>query len=318
MDGTQKTKSITVHNYQTNPVMLTPTPSFSGSNAGDFNVTSGTCLTLTPASTLPATSSCTLIVTFAPTAIGAETTTMTVIDSPDPLGPYRVSLAAEATIPESVSPKALHYGNVYQTASKTLNVTVTNNTTQGSITLTGTTIGGANSSDFAVTGGGTCGSYLAASSSCTYAVAFTPSTEASESASLSIGVMEDPNGGPPAIALTGTGLTPLKATPAAGINFGTIAEGDSSVNKTVTVYNYGGAPVSLIDSIGGGPDSVDFAVTGGTCTTLPGGSLAGYSSCIYLLKFTPSIDGVETATFGIAAPGDAASPHNVSLTGTGS
>ena len=125
-----------------------------------------------------------------------------------------------------------------QTASKTLNLTVTNNATTGSITLTGTTISGANSGDFSVTGG-SCGASLAASSSCTYAVTFTPSIETAESGTLSIGVMEDPNGGPPAVSLSGTGLTPLKVLPAT-LAFGTIAGGHSSVNKTVTVYNYGG------------------------------------------------------------------------------
>ena len=108
----------------------------------------------------------------------------------------------------------LIFGNVYQTASKTLSITVTNNATSGPITLTGTNIGGANSGDFAVTGG-TCGGTLLASSSCTYVVTFTPSTETAESGTLSIGVAEDPNGGPPAVALSGTGLTPLRVVPRA-------------------------------------------------------------------------------------------------------
>jgi hypothetical protein len=38
MDGSSKTKSITVHNYQTNPVSLTFPPAFNGSNAGDFSL----------------------------------------------------------------------------------------------------------------------------------------------------------------------------------------------------------------------------------------------------------------------------------------
>jgi hypothetical protein len=69
-----------------------------------------------------------------------------------------------------------------------------------------------------------------------------------------------------------------------------------------------------------GTNSSDFAVTGGTCLTLAaekGGGLLlnGDTSCTYTLKFTPSIDGPESATFGVSAVGDAASPHNVSLGG---
>jgi hypothetical protein len=135
-----------------------------------------------------------------------------------------------------------------------------------------------------------------------------------ESGSLSIFVAEDPNGGPAAIALSGTGVTPVRVVPAS-IAFGTVAGGHSSVNRTVTVINDGGAAVSLSDSITG-TNFADFAVTGGTCMTLV--SLAGAgASCTYTLKFTPSIDGAESATFGVSGAGDAASPHNVSLSGNG-
>ena len=42
-----------------------------------------------------------------------------------------------------------------------------------------------------------------------------------------------------------------------------------------------------------GPNAGDFAVTGGTCgATLAGGG----ASCTYILKFTPSIVGAESAT----------------------
>ncbi len=307
MDGMHKLKAITVYNYQTNSVSLSE--GFTGANAGDFSVTGGTCGT-----TLAAKTACTLIVTFAPTATGTESGTMTVTDSPDPLSPYTVSFTASATIPESVSPKTLNYASVYQTASKTLNVTVTNHATQGPITLTGTNITGADSSDFVVTGGSTCGASLAASSSCTYAVTFTPNTETAESASLSIGVMEDPNGGLPAIPLTGTGVSPLKALPLTGLAFGTIAEGHSSTNKTVSVYNYGAATVTLSKMVTGA-NMADFTVTGGTCGAMLSG---GSAHCTYTLKFTPSTTSGESATLGVSAVGDAASPHNVSLTGTGS
>jgi hypothetical protein len=307
-DGSKAVKVIVVHNYQTNPVSLSE--SFSGPNAGDFSITSGGTCT----STLAKTSVCTLIVTYSPTATGTESATMTVTDSPDPLGPYTVTFSASATVPESLSATKLVFGNTYQTASKALSITVTNKGTSGPITLTGTSISGANSGDFAVTGGGTCTGTLAASSSCTYAVTFTPSTETAESGSLSIGVAEDPKGGPPAVTLSGTGVTPLNALPATGIAFGSVVGGHSSVNKTVTVYNYGGATVSLSESVTGTNEG-DFAVTGATCgSTLAGGS----SHCTYTLKFTPSIVGGESATFGVSAAGDAASPHKVPLTGTGS
>ena len=308
-DGMKSVKSISVSNKQSSSVSLSE--GFSGPNAGDFSITGGTCT-----STLAAKATCSLTVTFIPTAIGAESATMTVTDAVDPLGPYTVTFSAMATIPESLSATKLLYGNVAQTASKKLSITLTNNAHSGPITLTGTNITGANSADFAVTGG-SCGGSLAAQSTCTYAVTFTPSSESLEGASFMIGVQEDPNGGM-TIPVSGTGVTPLKALPLSGIAFGSVAGGHSSINQTVTVYNYGGTAVSLSESISG-PNASDFAVTGGTCTTLPGGMLAGGSArCTYLVKFTPSTVGSESATLGVSGSGDAASPHNVSLSGSGS
>ena len=305
-DGMRLVKTVTVSNKQNIAVSLSE--GFSGPNATDFSITGGTCT-----STLAAKGICTLSVTFIPTAVGAESATMTVSDVVDPLSPYTVAFNAMATIPESLSATRLVYGNVVQTASKAVSITVTNHATSGPITLTGASIGGANAGDFAVTGG-SCGASLAASSSCTYAVTFTPSTETAESGTLSIGVAEDPNGGPAAVALSGTGVTPLKALPAS-LACGTIASGHSSTNKTVTITNSGGATLTLNESITGANAGDFIPVPGGTCgATLAGGG----AHCTYLLKFTPSIVGPESAMLGVSATGDAASPHNVILTGTGS
>ena len=124
---------------------------------------------------------------------------------------------------------------------------------------------------------------------------------------------QDPTS-PRSVSLLGTGSSPITATPLTGIAFGTIAGGHSSVNKTVTVTNNGAAMLTISESITG-TNSADFAVTGGSC----GASLAGGGAhCTYLVKFTPSIVGAESATIGVSAVGDLASPHNVSLSGTGS
>jgi len=302
-DGMKYVKSISVSNKQSSSVSLSE--GFRGPNASDFSITGGTCT-----SSLAAKTTCSLTVTFIPTSIGAESATMTVSDSVDPLSPYTVSFSALATIPESLSVTKLVYGNVAQTASKTLTVTVTNHAKSGPITLTGTSISGANASDFAVTGG-SCGGSLAASSTCTYTVKFTPSTETAESGSLTVGVAEDPNGGM-TILMSGTGVSPLTATPTS-FAFGSVTAGHSSTNKTVTITNKGTAMLSISESLSGA-NAADFMPAGGTC----GANLAGGAHCTYLVKFTPSTVGAESATLAVSASGDTASPHNVSLSGTGS
>jgi hypothetical protein len=308
-DGSTASKTIMVRNYQTNSVSLKESFTTTTGNSGDFAVTGGTC-----GPTLAAKAICTLFVTFHPTAVGAEGATMTVTDSPDSLGPYTVSFTAAATIPEFLSTKKLNFGKVFQTASKTLSVTVTNNAT-GPITFTGPSIGGTNSGDFAISGTSTCSGPLAGGGGqCTYAVTFTPSTESAESGTLSIGVENVANGGPAAVTLVGTGVTPLKVTPAS-LAFGTVIAPKSKA-KTVTVTNNGGEALTISASTGGGV----FTVAPGASNGCPlSGSLGGGGSqCTYTVTFTPTgSGGPETGTLAVSdtSISDAASPYNVGLTG---
>jgi hypothetical protein len=197
--GSTKTKTITVSNKQTNSVSLTLPPGFSGTNSNDFSQTGGTCM-----ATLAAKASCTLIVTYAPTQLGTESATMTVTDSPDTLGPYTVSFTTAANIPATVAPATLAFGTTTVAhPNKTKDLTVTNLSAFAlSVSEGGTT--GPNAGDFAVTGG-TCGGTVSANSTCTIAIAFTPTLHATpESASIAVTIGSDPTS-PHNIALTGTG-----------------------------------------------------------------------------------------------------------------
>jgi hypothetical protein len=134
-------------NHQTQPVSLSE--SFSGTNAADFSITGGTCT-----STLAANTACTITVTFTPGALGTESATLSVADSPDQLSPYTVALSTGPTIPATITPVTLAYGTLTsKVTSKTLNATVTN--LSGYSLPLSESISGANAGDFAVTGG-TC------------------------------------------------------------------------------------------------------------------------------------------------------------------
>ncbi len=130
--------------------------------------------------------------------------------------------------------------------------------------------------------------------------------------SATLQVFDDAASSPQNVAATGTGTVDMTVTPAS-YGFSSVKDGSEAV-KVIVVHNYQTNPVSLSEGFGG-PNAGDFAVTGGNCgSTLAGGG----ASCTYTLKLTPSIDGAESATLGVSAAGDTASPHNVSLTGTGS
>ena len=314
--GSKATKTITVHNYQTNQVLLNLPPAFTGSNPGDFNVTGGTCTTLATPSTLLAKSLCTLIVTYTPTAVGTEGATMTVTDSPDAASPtgYQVSFTTGETIPESLSAKGLGFGGVPRTGSKTMNLTVFNNATTGSITLPGPTTSG--SSDFQVTGGSCttlAGGSLAALSNCTYAVTFAPTSEGTlETGSLSLPVTEDPNS-PLSVTLKGTGTVPDSASPKT-LSFGNVYQ-TASKTLYVTLTNRAHTAGGLLTLTGASTGTSDFQVTsGGTCP-LPNGTVSA-ASCTYAVTFTPSTEALETDALSIGVLGES-SPLSVTLSGTG-
>jgi hypothetical protein len=81
-----KTKDVTITNKSGFP--LSVGESFSGTNATDFTVSGGTC-----GNTAPANSTCTIAVTFTPTAGGSsESASMAVTVSSDPTSPHNIAL----------------------------------------------------------------------------------------------------------------------------------------------------------------------------------------------------------------------------------
>jgi hypothetical protein len=188
-------QSFTVTNHQTQQVTLSE--SFSGTNAASFSLTGGTCTT-----TLGAGKACTVTVTFTPGALGTESATLSLSDSPDPLSPYPIALSTGATIPATVTPASIAYGTL-TTTSKTKDVTITN--LSGYSLPLSESISGSNAGDFAVKGG-TCGTTTSANSTCTIALTFTPTGGGTaESASIAVTIGSDPTS-PHTVSLTGTGM----------------------------------------------------------------------------------------------------------------
>lgn len=300
--GTKGLKTLSVTNHQTQAVTLSE--QFSGFNSADFSVTGGTCTT-----TLAAASTCTLTVSFAPGALGTEAATMTISDSPDPLGPYNVALSTGPTIPATVRPATQLFGNVAQSATKTLTSLKVTNLSPFTLTVTAN-ITGPNEADFGESASPTC----AGDSVCVIPVSFTPSAETAESATLSVSIDQDPTS-PHLIALSGTGVTPVRLAPATTLAFGTVALSKSKA-LTVSITNLGAATLTLPTPMISGANAADFSLT--TATTTPCGAiLAGGASCHVGVTFRPSVAAAESASIAIGDTPDAASPHDVSLTGTG-
>ena len=249
---------------------------------------------------------CTVAISFTPSALGAQSAALTVNDN-TATSPQHMALSGTGTIDMTVSPTGDSFPTVKDGSELTKSITVHNFQTN-SVSLS-ESFSGTDTLDFSVTGG-TCTATLAAKTACTLIVTFAPTALGVESATMTVTDSPDTLG-PYTVSFSGTGITPLIVTPVS-LAFGTVKGGKTSVAKTVTVINSGSATLTIsagISVITG--NSGDFAVTGGTCS----GTLGAKASCTYTMKFTPSIVGAESATLGVSAVGDPASPHNVSLTG---
>ena len=281
----------------------------SGANAGDFSQTN-TC-----GSGIAANASCTINVSFKPTASGTRVAAVSVADS-DPSSPQTASLTGTATSAPapvaSLSPTSLTFGPQAQgTTSADQSVTVTNS---GNANLTfaagAVTISGPNKADFAISADSCSGQSVTAGNTCSVSVTFTPSAAASESATLNF--TDNAANSPQTVSLSGTGTTavPTAAVAPTSLTFGSQAQGTTSAAQTVTLSNSGNASLSIASITA----SANFSESD-NC----GSSLGAGNNCAISVKFAPTATGSLTGTLTVTDNnnGAANSTQTVNLSGTG-
>ena len=212
---TSSPQAVTLTNNQSSALT-----SISVSATGDFAQTN-TCGT-----SLAANSSCTINVTFTPTAVGARTGTLTVTDS---AGTQTSSLSGTGVSNVSLSPSTLAFGSqAHGVQSSPLTATLANGQSTA-VTGISVSVTGAKAADFNQTNN--CGTSLAGNSSCAINVTFTPSTYSSESATLTV----TDSAGTQTSSLTGTGkdVTPPTTQITSPANNATVS-GTITVTATAT------------------------------------------------------------------------------------
>jgi hypothetical protein len=259
-----------------------------------FALASNTCGT-----SVLAGKSCTVGVTFSPTAVGSATGTLTFNDSAI-TSPQTVSLAGTGSAPVTLSVTSLSFsttvaGNI--SAAKT--VTLTN---KQSMTLSN--IGIAASAPFAVASN-TCGTSVAAGASCTVGVTFSPTAVGSATGTLTFN--DSAIASPQTVSLSGTGSAPVTFS-SNSINFSTVRVGTTSSARTVTLTNH----LSSALTIAAVSASTGFAVASNTC----GASIGAGANCTVGVTFSPTATGPVTGTLTFT---DSAvtGPQVVTLSGTG-
>ena len=216
--------------------------SLTGANPGDFSE-NNTC-----SSPLPTAGTCTVTVTFAPTAVGQRAATLTVTDDA-PGSPQSASLTGTGfSVPiATLSPAALAFGNQTIGVISSPQPVTLSNTGNGPLNIASVGIAGANAGDFGQMNN--CPSTLNAGSQCTVSVTFKPSLIGAESASLQFS--DNSANSPQQVALGGTGVNvPPNYSLTANPGLLTIEQGHSA------------STLLTITPVGGMTGSVTFSCTG--------------------------------------------------------
>jgi hypothetical protein len=191
---TSSSQSVTLRNVGSTTLTAVAI-AIGGINTSDF------ARTTTCGATLGANATCTIGVSFTPTATGARAAAVVVTTS-DPASPLQIALSGTGTQPvAAVSPTSLAFASQRIYTSSSAQTVTLRNTGTGTLAVSGTTITGANAGDFSRTT--TCGSTLSAGSSCSIQVTFRPTATGSRTATLQV-ADSDPTS-PQLVTLTGTG-----------------------------------------------------------------------------------------------------------------
>jgi hypothetical protein len=262
--------------------------------------------------TLAAAATCTINVTFTPTAAGTQAGSITITDNAAG-SPHAVTLSgtgAAAAPVVGLNPTSLAFGTQQINVASAVRTVTLTNTGNATLTITGFTVTGTNSAEFTQTN--TCGASVLAAGTCTISVTFKPTATGARTASISIA--DNAANSPQAIALTGTGsntATPQVTFSPTSFTFAAQAVGTQSAAQTLTVTNSGTVTLTLVSGSFTGTNASDFSFTT-NCPT----SLAVGATCTASLRFRPGAVGARTATF-LATDNASGSPQSIPLTGTG-
>ena len=266
-----------------------------GANAADFaeNHTCGT--------SLAAGASCSISVTFNPSAVGARKASLSVTDSATN-SPQQVALSGSGTTSAvSVTPSTLKFTpQLINTSSASQAVKITST---GATALTISNI--ATAPPYSQLNN--CSASMSPGTSCTINVTFAPTVQGVQKGTLT--VSDNAVGTPQTVALTGAG-TVVSLSPSM-LSFGNQSRGTSSAPQNITMTNIGSIAVSITTIGISGAQSSSFSQTNNCGSSLPSGA-----SCTIAVTFTPQVTGGLNANVSVTDSGGSG-PQQVHLSGKG-
>jgi hypothetical protein len=281
------------------------------SNTTDFLISADGC----SGQTVAAGNDCVVSVEFKPSTGGTRTGTISIPDNATG-SPQTVSLtgAGTGTPVATLESSTIAFGNQNVNTSSSQQSVTLENTGTGTLNIASIVLGGTNASSFSESS--TCGTTLAAGSSCSISATFTPTTTGALSAAITI--TDNSNGtagSTQTVMLSGTGIGTGTATlSGSSLAFGSQSVGTTSLSQSITLSNTGNGTLTIAGIVDGGTDPGDFNVTN-NC----GASLAAGGNCSISATFTPEASGSRTATITITdnSSGVSGSTQTIALSGTG-
>lgn len=276
INATSTAQNITISNTGGTSTSL-QTPIVSGAG---FRISVNTCT-----ATLLPDSSCTVAITFTPTASGVSSGSFTISDG---AGTQTASLAGTGTTPatDALSSTSLAFAaQKLTTVSAPQQITLIN---AGDVALT-LISAQTTSTDFTITNA--CGNSLSPHSTCAIDVAFQPQSIGHIVAQFTVADQYRTQ----TVALSGTGLAPagVSLSPLYNLTFPTTGVGQTAAPQTVTLTNNGGVPLDLASTVLTG----DFSILAGSDTC--GATLAPANACTLQIVFAPTVGGTRTGTLTI-------------------
>lgn len=291
-------QTVTISNTGATPLIIAKIAS---SDQTDFVIASSCSGTLAPYST------CNLLVSATPQAVGPITSVLTVTDNASP-ATQTVSLTGNGTSNTPtviVSPSNLTFADVMVGSTGNSQTVTISNT--GATPLVIAKIASSDQTNFLIAS--SCSGTLAPYSTCNLLVSATPQAVGPINAILTVTDNASPT--TQTISLTGNGLsnTPTVLVSPTNLTFADVMVGSTGNSQTVTINNTGSTPL-VISGIAPS-DQVDFVVAS-SCI----GTLAPHTTCNLLVSLKPQAVGPINGTITIK---DNANPTTqiITLSGNG-
>jgi len=274
---------------------------------GDFSQSSDCGNELAPGA------QCSIAIRFSPQAAGTRSGELSIFDASG-RSMSTLALSGQGTTDGPVvtlSASSLTFTQVRVATHQTQTVQLTN-TGNSALSITSISITG--TGQFSQTNN--CGASVAAASSCTITVTFSPSFPETQTGAVSIS--DDAPGSPQSVALTGSGES--LAFSKTNLNFQPVFVGQTSASlQTVTLFNVGPGVVTFTAVTIGGTNAGDFQwlPSGGPQPSCPlPGVLRANSHCYLSFSFAPSAAGARTALLSVSDDRDPF-PATLAITGVG-